>query len=125
HQLQDNQNAGGRSWLNSDRFDIVAKADDDAYPGDLLARIRSLLTDRFKLTSHSETRELPTYALVVMRKDGTLGPRLRPTECPQPPRAPCANISNGVGRLTLRAAPLSQIAQFLSPYVNRVVVDRT
>jgi uncharacterized protein (TIGR03435 family) len=125
YQLQDNQIVGGPSWLNSDRFDIVAKAEDDQYPGDLLARMRSLLADRFKLTSHSETRELPVYALVLMRNYGTLGPRLRLTECPQPPRAPCANVSNGAGRLTLRAAPFSQIVQFLSPSVNRVVVDRT
>ena len=125
NQLQDYQIAGGPDWLNSDRFDIVAKADDPAFPGDLLARLRSLLADRFKLTSHSETRELPVYALVRARKDGTLGPRLRPTECPEPPRAPCANVSNGAGRLTLRAAPMSQIVQFLSPSVNRVIIDRT
>src|SRR5712671_155327 len=61
YQLQDSQIVGGPSWLTSDRFDIVAKADGDAYPGDLLLRMRSLLADRFRLTSHSESRELPMY----------------------------------------------------------------
>ena len=32
--------------------------------------MQTLLRDRFKLTFHSEKRELPTYALVVARSDG-------------------------------------------------------
>jgi hypothetical protein len=41
--------------------------------------LRTLLADRFKLAVHRETKEMPMYALVMARRDGGLGPRLRPT----------------------------------------------
>jgi uncharacterized protein (TIGR03435 family) len=136
YQLQDDQIAGGPNWLTSDRFDIVAKSADGAPQYQLLGMIQALLADRFKLAVHHETKELPIYALVVARSDGTLGSQLRRNDCdpsrdnpPGPPdptrQRPCGSISNGIGRLTIRAMPMAQILQFLSSSVNRVVLDRT
>ena len=95
----DSQISGGPSWVNSDRFDIVAKAEGSAAridaanipagaarPGELSAidqvrlMLRTLLADRFKLTVHNEIRELPVYALVMARSDGRLGPQIRKVE---------------------------------------------
>ena len=42
--------------------------------------LRSLLADRFKLKTHTETRELPVYDLVLARSDGRLGPELKPSK---------------------------------------------
>ena len=131
-QLQEDQIVGGPNWLVTDRFDIEARA--PVAPGppnaQLLAMLRSLLADRFKLTTHRDKRELPVFALERARRDGSLGPGLRPTSCPeiavdlsQP--QPCANVQTGFGSLTLRGMPFNQFTPFLSPYVNRVVVDRT
>jgi uncharacterized protein (TIGR03435 family) len=101
-QLQDEQIVGGPDWLGVDRYDIVAKAEEGAAfgppagqrPGTMLLMLRSLLADRFRLETHKETRELPIYALQVARRDGRLGPGLRPTDvdCSVPPgsRAPAA-----------------------------------
>jgi bla regulator protein blaR1 len=137
YRLQDDQISGGPDWLASDRFDIVAKAEDSVPPTQLLSMIQTLLADRFKLALHHDTKELPIYALVLARSDGTLGSQLRRNDCvrddtrrPTPPPdatqpPPCGSISNGFGRLTLRGTPLAQVLQFLSPAVNRVVVDRT
>ena len=69
--------------MDSDRFDIVAKAADadlDAngmmtYPQFML-RLQSLLEDRFKMVTRWEKRELPVYALVVVA-EGKLGPKLK------------------------------------------------
>ena len=72
---------GGPSWINSDRFDIVAKAEGDVPPGPdspFPLMIRAMLADRFKLVVHNESRELPIYELVLARSDGKLGPQLRP-----------------------------------------------
>ena len=131
-QLQNDQIVGGPDWLATDRFDIEARA--AGMPGapsvELLAMLQSLLTDRFKLTTHREMRELPVFALERVRRDRALGAGLRPTICPElaidlkRPK-PCANMSTGPGSLTARNMPFSQLMVFLSPYLNRVLVDRT
>jgi uncharacterized protein (TIGR03435 family) len=61
------QMEGGPGWIDSDRFDIVAKADasegevkDEQWP----QMIQALLEDRFKLKYHRETKEMPVLALV-------------------------------------------------------------
>src|SRR5262245_18074682 len=61
---------GGPAWIDSDRWDIEAKAPEGSIPPrasplditkpDTLAlMVQSLLEDRFKFRSHQETRELP------------------------------------------------------------------
>jgi len=78
YQLQLSQIIGAPGWLESERFDIVAKAPADFVPTQMPLLLRSLLADRFKLVAHNETRELPIYALVKARNDGKLGPQLKP-----------------------------------------------
>jgi uncharacterized protein (TIGR03435 family) len=80
-EVQDFQLVGGPSELLSQKFDITAKADDGAgqNPRDLLAMTRTLLADRFKLKAHREQREAATYALVLARSDGRLGPDMKPS----------------------------------------------
>ena len=79
--LQDFQIVGGPSWQMSSKFDITAKAPEGTTKGtqDLLPMMKTLLVDRFKLKTHTETRELPTYALMVARSDGKLGPDIKPS----------------------------------------------
>jgi uncharacterized protein (TIGR03435 family) len=79
--VQDFQIVGGPSWQTSNKFDITAKAAEgttQATP-DLLPMLKALLADRFKLKTHTESREMPLYALVVARSDGTLGQKLKPS----------------------------------------------
>ena len=148
YQLQDFQVVGGPSWITSDRFDIVAKADGEIGPapigtvGPVQLMTRSLLADRFKLKVHFETRELPIYSLVVARADGKLGPQLRPAtvDCaalagrgrggpppapPQPGERPACGMRIGPGTMSGGGFPLSQLATTLSQFVQRVVLDRT
>jgi hypothetical protein len=68
---------GGPRWIDSDRFDVVAKAEGEASVDQRRLMIQALLTDRFKLTIRTETKELPVYALVMARNDGRFGSRLR------------------------------------------------
>jgi len=79
--VQDFQLVGGPSWQMSSKFDISAKAPEGTTKAtpDLLPMMKALLTDRFKLKTHTETRELPTYALMVARSDGKLGPDIKPS----------------------------------------------
>ena len=73
----DGQIVGGPSWMDADRFDVLANIAPGTTSTDLRTMVRSLLADRFKLRVHHETRELPVYALVLARPDGKLGPQLK------------------------------------------------
>jgi uncharacterized protein (TIGR03435 family) len=63
----------GPKWLDSERFDIVAKIPKGATKEQFRLMLQNLLAERFKLTLHHETKEFPMYALVV----GKGGPKLK------------------------------------------------
>ena len=136
---------GGPSWIDSDRFDVVAKTDGTPSPQEIGAMLRTLLTDRFKLSAHNEARDLPTYALVVT-KASTFGPRLRrsevsETECaarraairrrepvppPQPGKPPvCGRGRTVPGKITAVGWSIEQLVNALTPFASRVVIDGT
>jgi uncharacterized protein (TIGR03435 family) len=71
--VQEDMITGGPSWLDSDRFDVVAKAPNGAPRETLFLMLQSLLADRFKLAIHREDKPMPVYALVV----GKNGPKLQ------------------------------------------------
>jgi bla regulator protein blaR1 len=134
---------GMPSWFNSDRFDVEAKANGNATEEQMWSMVRSLLADRFKLRAHLETREVPVYALVLARRDGTLGAGIRPSACvakdkvslgpgPVDPSRPLIPLPcGGVRSMTLkgtiqaRFATMAKVADALSMLVGRPVQDRT
>jgi uncharacterized protein (TIGR03435 family) len=72
YRVQDFLISGGPNWLNSEHFDILAKAKGNPSPDEFSVMMRALLADRFKLLVHTETRERPVYALVLARSDEKL-----------------------------------------------------
>jgi uncharacterized protein (TIGR03435 family) len=65
-------------WVISERFDIEARAPEGNPTKDQMRLMtRTMLADRFKLVSHYETRQMPIYALVLV-KPGRTGPQLQP-----------------------------------------------
>jgi uncharacterized protein (TIGR03435 family) len=85
YQKQPFEIVGGPPWQNSDKFDINARAENASLTTDqMLDLLKTLLADRFKLKVHTETREVPIYALVVARGDGKTGQKLTPSAdtCP-------------------------------------------
>src|SRR5262245_22192968 len=62
---------GAPGWMDSEPYDVQAKADCSNGPiprEQMQLMIQSLLEDRFQLKAHYETRELPTYNLVVVKE---------------------------------------------------------
>jgi uncharacterized protein (TIGR03435 family) len=131
-------------WADDEVFEIDAKSSiEDAAGFTLpmgLEMLRTLLTHRFKLTAHRENKEVPTYSLVLARRDRRLGPQLRPTppDCAtwigggrrgEPPPAdgdlPCGRQAVSAFRVRTTAMPLALLANLLSPRVNRPVQDQT
>ena len=85
YQKQPFEIVGGPEWQNADKFDINAKSADASPTTDqLFGMLQTLLADRFKLKLHTETREVPIYALVLARADRKFGARLKPStdNCP-------------------------------------------
>jgi len=78
---------GGPSWLNTDKFDVIAKAPPtslsmEAMEPTLQAMLKALLADRFKLVAREEKKDMPVYVLTV----GKSGPKLQPAANPGPPK---------------------------------------
>jgi uncharacterized protein (TIGR03435 family) len=58
---------GGPGWIDSTEFDIDATTEHPASRDDLKLMLRTLLADRFRLTSHRESRDLRVLALTVAK----------------------------------------------------------
>jgi len=114
-------------WTNSVNFDIEAKVDaetlatlkagsKDEKTRQYQGMIKVVLAERFGLKDHPETRELPIYALVVVKG----GSKLKDAADP-------ANSSRESSNHTLTATGTStlRLSAFLSDRLHRVVVDKT
>jgi uncharacterized protein (TIGR03435 family) len=106
---------GGPSWLEMDRFDVIALVPagtrEQAMPGSppgalsdaVMEMFQTLLADRFRLKLHKEVKPLPGFALTVSRKlqlkegdgSGDTGCRMLAPEGPTDTtvRYACRNIS--------------------------------
>jgi len=134
------------AWSKSDRFDVEGVIPSGAStftntmlplfrPPKLQAMLRSLLADRFKLTVHRETREIPIYALTVARG----GPKLQASSdasCVSPEDVSMERGSACGGSVVGIPAPnqaairtfkwnLDQFAKLLVLGLDRPVVNRT
>jgi len=125
YRVQDAQLAGAPDWLNSEKFDINTTVDSalEAQMQGLSEQerglvgqrmLQALLADQFKLSLHQQSREQPTYELVV--SDG--GSKLQKVNGN-------SFMHMGPGELTGNGTPLSLLAVQLSMHLGRIVVDKT
>jgi bla regulator protein BlaR1 len=114
--VQDYQLSGGPGWIDSERYDIAAKAEGAVLDNTLLLMLRALLEDRFKLTLHREKKELPGYALVIGKSGLKIHEAQHESE---------SWIRFGRGSLTARAVSMSRLADTLASRLGRPVVDST
>jgi uncharacterized protein (TIGR03435 family) len=131
---------GGPAWMDSERYDITAKAEDGANGQDHLQLMtRTLLEDRFRLMLHHETKEVPVYVLLA----GKSGPKLpegeagscvelSPTSPPPPgrgpgqlPPTPCGGFFMGPNTLVGGKISMTQFVDGLSNILGRPVIDKT
>lgn len=143
---------GAPGWVESKRYSIEAKVSPEDAPK--LERLRMeqrnalmlpLLEERFGLKYHHESRELPTYALVIAKG----GPKLKESAAPVgpppgapgvpggpaspggpggPPKDPIGNrgmIRMGPGSIAAQGGTTDFLSHALSRIVERTVVNRT
>ena len=136
-------------WVDTDFFEIEAKAAGNPTKDQMRLMMQSLLAERFHLAVHYETQEMPVYALTPI-KPGTWGPKLirhadgPPCDVPglQVPATGMSDPGAGVfpdrceseaavpgknGRRVTgsRNTTMTLLSEFLSRTGGRPVVDRT
>jgi len=147
NQLRPNRIVAAPEWnrVLSEHFDVEAKAEGNPSKDQMFLMLQSLLASRFKLAAHRETRELPVYALVLV-KAGKFGPQLKPhsndAKCadpagpPPPPPGPgeampafCGGFllsgQSGGFRETGNNVDMNAFALALGDVLDRPVIDRT
>ena len=109
------QIVGGPGWLESDRFDIAAKAEEPVGDRILMAMLQGLLAERFKLALHRETRVIEAYVIEV----GKGGPKLEKGD------GGASATSNGRGDLAVSNTTMDRFAEVLSRQMDLPVVNHT
>jgi uncharacterized protein (TIGR03435 family) len=119
YQVRDFQVTGEPVWLNSDRFDIAAKADTEVDWDRMMLMLQKLLEDRFALVIRREIRELPLYRLVAAKN----GLKLHGGNCSDADKQ-CGRLaifSNGMEGQTSMPLFVNVLADMLA----RPVIDQT
>ena len=138
YDVREFQISGGPGWINTERYDIMAKAGDAAVSDNaddprkmtdeqrrtvgeqMRERLRALLAERFQLTLHRETKEQSVYALVVAKG----GPKLQQSEAKEG-TGPKGMMRMGRAQLSGQGVPLQMLTQSLSSQLGRPVLDQT
>lgn len=136
---------GGAAWLDTDVYDIVARATNIGTIDRFHAMLQRLLEDRCNLKIHTETKEVPAYMLTVAKG----GPKIQPPKpgsCrpgvienrnilpPQPVTDEPALLACGWTSTTIQGGnfiktglgvTMDQIAATILDRLDRLVVNRT
>jgi uncharacterized protein (TIGR03435 family) len=121
--------SGGPSWIDSDRYEILAETPGDVRPNldEQMSMLRRLLADRFKLSFHREQKEFSIYALTVAKsgaklKESTTSPDATPEG---PPPLVFVLSPEGIW-LPGRDATMAELASvFQRAALDRPVIDKT
>ena len=153
YDLREFQISGGPKWIETDRFDITAKAEhgatanaDSEPPRPMLSmseeerktiqeqmaqRLQALFADRFHLVVHKETKEQQVYALVVGKggsklqaAQGSASQRQNSSER-QGPSGPQGMMRMGRGSVEGHGVPIEFLIRAISGQLGRPVIDRT
>jgi len=102
--------------LGADRFDITAKAAAPATVPMLRTMLGTLLSDRFRLTFHRDTKQLASLTLVVAKG----GPKLRVSQEDAP-----GVLRPGKAAMVAQHATMAEFVSTLSGPLRTPVVDKT
>jgi uncharacterized protein (TIGR03435 family) len=128
----------GPEWMDSEIYDIDAKAEMPATQAELKLMLQQLLVDRFSLKFHREKRELSVYALVATRNGIKFRPAPKDRDCGGQLRrdhqfelgarslaGQCHGFVPENGALTGQSVSMSDLAEMLSIWAGRIVIDKT
>ena len=122
---------GGPPWLETDRFETIARAPPATSKDTLKLMLQSLLAERFNLALHNGTAPMPTYILTEGKGKAKLtqGDESAKSDCQyqEPPKSTMGTIQNIV--FVCHNTTMEQLADNLHDwaggYLDKPVVDRT
>jgi uncharacterized protein (TIGR03435 family) len=145
-----NYQVNGPGWLDSERYDVIAKVPEGATKEQVAVMWQNLLKERFGVVVHHESKEFQVQELVVAKggpklKETTLDPNAQQPPSPTGPPAPPKLDRNGapemsgpglmmmiqmgpagpMGHMVGRAQSISGLATVLGNQLNQPVVDKT
>jgi uncharacterized protein (TIGR03435 family) len=120
------QHSDGPSWMENDRYDIVAKAGGNVTNAQMKLMTRTLLAERFKLKFHRETKEVPVIVITL----GKTAPKLFPPQEAEkysirmePQMGPDRKIVSW--HVVATRFSFAQLNETFSRQLERVIVNRT
>jgi uncharacterized protein (TIGR03435 family) len=129
--VDDEKLFGGLNWLETDRFDVIAKVPSSTSAPTVRTMLQNLLADRFKLTVHNDTKPVPAYVLTVGKGGSTLKPTSGSDDkgCkPQPPAPPTPGVIPNIVATchNLTSAEIAENLRMMAGgYFDHPVVDQT
>jgi uncharacterized protein (TIGR03435 family) len=108
----------GPDFINGARFDVDAKSAEPVKEEQLRAMLQTLLSDRFKLAVHRETKEMQVFELTV----GKSGVKAKKSD---PSTAEAPSLRGNKMVLEARNVPLDRFCALLSQPMQRPVIDKT
>jgi bla regulator protein blaR1 len=117
--------SGGPSWVDSERFDIEAKAAENLPEAKIRPMVLKLLEDRFALKFHHEQRQLPAYVMSVAK--GGLKLKVSDTCIADPEKKrPCGGFRvqnrSYIGGQQVSTADFAEVLEAL---LDEPIIDRT
>lgn len=142
------QISGGPEWINSERYEIEAKAAGAPSRDQFPLMLQSLLEERFQLKIHREQREVPVFDLLIAkgglklqppkragckdsgdRQHEPAGGRMAPPASGPEPATGCGGVGvrlqPGGARMFGETIGMPEFVRMLSGVLGRTVVDRS
>jgi len=119
YKMADKQVVGGPAWINTDRWDVNAKAEHPSNLDQLHEMYQTMLADRFHLQYHMETREQTAYVLTVDKSGSKMKKNLSPDPFDFPLKP------NGPGKLVAQHLDMKYFSWWLGQPLQTPVVNMT
>ena len=124
YQVKPSQIAGGPAWVDTEFYDLNAEAEKPSSIEELHIMLQNLLTERFKLRFHYETKETSAYVLTV-DKGGPRNLKVHPS-----PSGGDLSFNKSAEQFlhevwTARCATMDYFAFVLSPIFDRPILNQT
>jgi uncharacterized protein (TIGR03435 family) len=106
----------GPAWIDSQCYDIRAKASNNVPAGDLMRMLQALLAERFHLVARRESDERAILALIVDKGGSKMHPYGDKISVPS---------SSNDGKILFMARHLPDLCERLGKIAGRPVIDKT